>query len=759
MFLRTFEYTSIIVDALRQEPPFDFSLFALFHIVGITIVSTLIIVFLKRQKYRTLSVYFFALFLSSILLWGTMTLLQLSARIDVLYELFASLAILGWLSIPVFYVMFILFYTKNERLAKNVFLNLAIYGSCAILVYVAWNTDLIIYGDFQHAILAPWGLDAPGGEYLPLALLWVVFVFVYATMRVMIHYSTSTDPQLKNQIKIFIPMTLLPLFSAVSIDGILPQFGIQIYPLGFLVSSVLCIPMVSAIEKYGVFFFDRSIIEKNVVNTMTDAIVVADHNTEIRYVNNGAEKLFRMNNEHILSLQLHELMNPPKRMTVAECKKMLAREGTLDCQTKSNIPVHFSVSHIKNGRGRLVGYILNFKDVSELKKNNALLQESKERVESLLEAQKVKSAHDRALLNSIGEGIIAVDTTGTAVLTNPQIEQLIDQSTSNILKRKIWNVVHLETEEGKRLVEHDDAVRVALSTKERFQNTVYFTKTNGERLTLLITATPVINKEGKTLGAIEVIRDVTKERDVDRMKTEFVSIVSHQLRTPITAMNWYLEELFNEEIGKLNDEQKEYMKEVMSSNQRMVALINDLLNISRLESGRMSITPEKTDIMKLVRDVINDYEHLAKSHNCSISVEQQTKNIPSVKVDQTLIREVIANFVSNAVKYADPHKKKQEVTITLDRNESDIFVSVHDNGVGIPKEEQQRLFAKFFRASNVSTLDVGGTGLGLYITKLIVDASGGKIIVDSKEGKGSTFTLSLPLKGSEARKGERTFAH
>jgi len=240
------------------------------------------------------------------------------------------------------------------------------------------------------------------------------------------------------------------------------------------------------------------------------------------------------------------------------------------------------------------------------------------------------------------------------------------------------------------------------------------------------------------------------------MKTEFVSVPSHQLRTPLTAMKWYLEELGDVESGKLNKEQKEYVESLDASLDRMIILINDLLNVSRLETARMIVEPKPTDIIKLIKRAVEGNVFGIKKKGVKIITDFKVKSLKKINIDPKLIYQVVNNLLSNAIKYSKD--KNPRVKISLEKMKDEIKISIEDNGMGIPKKDQSKMFRKFFRASNAVRQETEGTGLGLYIAKMIVEVSGGRIWFKSSEGKGTIFYFTLPLAGSKPHKGETRLA-
>ncbi|MBI4250717.1 GAF domain-containing sensor histidine kinase [Candidatus Uhrbacteria bacterium] len=240
---------------------------------------------------------------------------------------------------------------------------------------------------------------------------------------------------------------------------------------------------------------------------------------------------------------------------------------------------------------------------------------------------------------------------------------------------------------------------------------------------------------------------------VDKMKSEFISIASHQLRTPLTATKWALEFLAKGKKGKLTKQEAETIHDLRTSNDRLIKLVNELLNVSRLEESRVRIDPKSTDVTELLKGLVHEFMPIAEKMKQKIV--EQYDHLPLINLDEGLITKSLHNFISNGIKY---NKEGGTFIITAKKRGKEALLTFQDHGIGIPKAEQPNIFKKFYRATNASASHTEGTGLGMYIAKSAIELSGGSVRFESVEGKGTTFYVSLPLSGSPAREGEKSLS-
>ncbi|MDB5188098.1 MAG: sensor hybrid histidine kinase [Candidatus Kaiserbacteria bacterium] len=247
------------------------------------------------------------------------------------------------------------------------------------------------------------------------------------------------------------------------------------------------------------------------------------------------------------------------------------------------------------------------------------------------------------------------------------------------------------------------------------------------------------------LGTVEgIVHDVTHEVSVDRAKTEFVSLASHQLKAPLTSIAWLAEALLTKKQGALTPDQEKYIDTMRQTSHQMMEMVNDLLNVSRIELGVLAIRPEDIDISAMVLSVSAEQRKIVEDKHITLTIDCSPE-IPHMVADKSFLRMIFQNLLSNAVKYTPPNGiVRFEVSLAPTQKQT-IMLHVSDTGIGIPHKEQINVFKKLYRATNAQNTVADGTGLGLYVIKSILERVGGKITFESIEGKGTTFNVTMPV--------------
>ncbi|MFN8015820.1 MAG: porin PorA family protein [Acidimicrobiia bacterium] len=355
---------------------------------------------------------------------------------------------------------------------------------------------------------------------------------------------------------------------------------------------------------------------------------------------------------------------------------------------------------------------------------------------------------DEAILSGVAEGLIVYDADGTVRRINDSALTMLKFSPEDVIGKKFFEAFDKYTLKNQRVMPDERPIAIVLNKGEVYSNKLFYKCKDSSLLPVRVTASPTII-DGKVTGVVEIISDITIETQVDKNKTEFVSLAAHQLKTPVGALIWDTEILMDGTYGEVNDEQSEVLGHMLRMNQRMNELVNGFLNVSRIESGLYEVDPRQVLFSDVVEDILEEMNVRIneKAHEVT---KHFPDGLPSVDVDRNLLRIVLHNLISNAIKYT-PNNGHIDIQIKTDN--STITVDVSNNGIEIPREDKAKIFSKLQRASNAQEMDPDGNGLGLYMVKQIVESTGGKVWFDSNELL-TTFHVQYPLSGMKARKGK-----
>ncbi|MBI5046104.1 MAG: PAS domain-containing protein [Candidatus Niyogibacteria bacterium] len=374
-------------------------------------------------------------------------------------------------------------------------------------------------------------------------------------------------------------------------------------------------------------------------------------------------------------------------------------------------------------------------EMSRLATTNIL--EDLEIAKNQIELAKVK---DEATLASIGDGVIGTDTDGKIVLMNTAAQGMLLWPIEEAIGRASFDVVSLEDENQNFVPREKRPVTLALTGTITVGNIYYCVRQDKTKFPVAIKATPIV-LNGKIIGVAEILRDITKEREIEKLRTDFLSLASHQLRTPLSGTKWLIETLQRNILGELTSKQKEYLDNIYQSNERMLRLVSDMLNVLRLEGGGALLKKETISIKQFLEDTVLFMKSSAESKKVLLRNAFKGDQTIKMETDCQILRSIFECFVSNAINYSLP---KQEIVFDVKEEPLTYVFSVKDSGIGIPPDEQKKIFERFYRASNAKALKPDGTGLGLYIAALLAEKLGGEVTFESEEGKGSTFYLHIP---------------
>ena len=350
-----------------------------------------------------------------------------------------------------------------------------------------------------------------------------------------------------------------------------------------------------------------------------------------------------------------------------------------------------------------------------------------------------------AVVASVLDGIFVLDRERRFTFINKAGQEILNQKEENLLNKKFDEVlVVTDLQSGVRVTATQICPTDRISEDKVFfgPSELRVNKKGVSEKFIMFTSSGIKEGLNMGIGCIGIFHDVSKERELEQMKLDFVAMAAHELRTPLTAVRGYLSILLEEVSKKLNPEEKGWIQKAFVSSTNLAALIENLLSVSRIELQSLKMEMKKIEWKKVLNESVETFKSAAEQKNIQFTLNIR-RELPEVNVDKFRISEVLSNLVGNAINYTNPGGK---VEISSWVEGADLITSIKDTGEGIPEKALQHLFTKFFRVSGVLEQGSKGTGLGLYISKAIVDMHKGKIWVESKLGKGSTFSFSLPLK-------------
>ena len=359
------------------------------------------------------------------------------------------------------------------------------------------------------------------------------------------------------------------------------------------------------------------------------------------------------------------------------------------------------------------------------------------------------------VINAIDDGVLAISKDGNIELINPSAQQIIGWDQGDALGLNWKSVLKLVTSDGKDVEDLENPIAQSLSKNQPTHNDKLFLLTSSEKRILVSIVSSPVGTEGE--GVIVVFRDITKEKAEEREQAEFISTASHEMRTPVASIEGYLGLALNPATAHIDEKARDFITKAHESAQHLGRLFQDLLDISKVEDGRMKNNPKIINVNEFLKDIFDGLATKANEKQLNyifmpdIIDEGKEKSLQPIfyaNIDPDHFREVVSNLIENAIKYTP----SGEVVVNVTGDDKQISVSVKDSGIGIPAEDIPHLFQKFYRVDNSDTREIGGTGLGLYLSRRLAEAMSGNLRVESKYKEGSTFYLEIPrMSSSEAK--------
>jgi len=360
-----------------------------------------------------------------------------------------------------------------------------------------------------------------------------------------------------------------------------------------------------------------------------------------------------------------------------------------------------------------------------------------------------------AVINAIDDGVLAISKDGNVELINPSAQQIIGWDQGDALGLNWKSILKLVTSDGKDVEDLENPIAQSLSKNQPTHNDKLFLLTSSEKRILVSIVSSPVGTDGE--GIIVVFRDITKEKAEEREQAEFISTASHEMRTPVASIEGYLGLALNPATAHIDEKARDFITKAHESAQHLGRLFQDLLDISKVEDGRMKNNPKVINVNEFLKDIFDGLATKASEKQLNYifmpdivgeSKEKSLQPIFYANIDPDHFREVVSNLIENAIKYTP----SGEVVVNITGDDKQISISVKDSGIGIPAEDIPHLFQKFYRVDNSDTREIGGTGLGLYLSRRLAEAMSGNLRVESKYKEGSTFYLEIPrMNSSEAK--------
>ena len=404
---------------------------------------------------------------------------------------------------------------------------------------------------------------------------------------------------------------------------------------------------------------------------------------------------------------------------------------------KLNTQIDQSINQLQQDK-EIIHQSTHFLIKKDLDSQVVLEQANQSYTTAILKTKKLQT-----ILSEITDGLIIVNFNRQIILANPEAARILGMEIKSILKQPIQSIFNLYSKGGQITPETFCPINQQRIQAQKYEDhKLQLISQSNTNSYVNINAVSTINTGKVGIGCIIFLRDVTKEQDLEKMKVDFVSMAAHELRTPLTTIQGYLSMLkSSKSLEKLQKTEQSFIEKSFEGSLRLNKLIENLLDVSRIEQGRMSINTTKQNIEPLLIRMEEEHGPIAKQKNIILNYNKPQFKIPDVMIDNIKMEEVLNNLIGNAIKYTN----EGEIQIIPTQEENMIRITIKDTGLGIPPESINQLFTKFYRVESELTMQTKGTGIGLFVSKKIIEAHGGQIQVESKLGEGSTFSFTIPI--------------
>ena len=721
---------------IKEVFDFSYNPYSLFSLLAVVINSYLLYA-ISSQKIQTSTHKWLSLLIIDSVVWGVsefLTRISNNSFAGSFWDVFAQLS---WLFVAPLTLAFCLSYVEKNSFFHRLRNQLLVFGPSFIFLYLGWTTNLMVDRRIESWTRSYYGqwVSPVGDLFSYIVMPWIAVLTAIGLLALFKFYLSLKDNNKRKQTLTLLVASLFPFVGGTLTNGLFLILNTEeIIQVAVLFTSVMCLIFTYGMVKYQLFVVNPATVVSNIVESMDEILLVFGLDYRVEFVNKTVEKILGFKKENLIGADVRNLFGldwsklwEKALETLQESTTSIDWEAELLSQSGEKVLVKLSVSAFRDDNGRLSSYVLVATD----------LRGVKELFEVRAERNKLKS-----IMESISDGVLAVDLEGYVTMVNTAALRMFGLGEKDVLGSKLEQFLMLSKSEGKisprSLFNSREESQEA--TTSQVKDVKFFTRMGKQGFVNLIISTI---REGRKvgLGGIVVMHDIALEKQLEEMKLDFVSMAAHELRTPLTSIKGYLAYFVEEYGSAFKGEQKTVLDRMEISINRLSSLIENLLNVSRIERKALNIKAAPLDWLETVRISVNDFTKQAHDKGLKIMLLEPTQPILKVMADKLRIGEVLNNLLENAINYTNTNG---QITVWVENKGNQVLTHVSDTGQGIPEEAKGQLFTKFYRVVGELGSGAKGTGLGLYLSKAIVEMHGGNIWVESELGKGSTFSFSLP---------------
>lgn len=491
---------------------------------------------------------------------------------------------------------------------------------------------------------------------------------------------------------------------------------------------------------------------QEIADSSFDQIIITDPDGVILYANHATEILTGYSKAEVIGqkpslwgAQMPKEVYEKLWRTIKIEKTPYAGEFTNLRKNGEKYLASTRISPLLDARDEVKFFVAVQRDITEERKSQARIVRHAAELETAnarIEAEKERSESILGFLKSIGEGVFATDLDGKIIFMNEAAELMSGKPFAESEGRLSKDVLHFFEETASEGHPIALAEQVIAKRRARAFSSKTFLIRGKKRIPVSGTCSLIRDTDDDVIGSITVFQDITKKHELDQMKDSFLSVAAHQLRTPLGSMRWTMELLLSGDLGDLPEEAKESVEQLYQNSQRMVALVNDLLDVSRIDQNKGKEEKKTVDIISVIRDAIAALSAEAEKRSITVDLVVPEESVPGIMAPPKRLYEAFENLVSNGIKY---NRAGGRLDIVVANTDKGLEVTLRDTGIGIPKDDQSKIFSKFFRASNAVLKETEGSGLGLSVVKSYLEEADGRISFESVEGVGTTFLIRFPF--------------